>query len=122
MSTSHEEAAERIVLGLAFSWLLGMIARNSDEPRGYLEEQGEALSDMIQAVHIATDNPATEVAIRNHGAAFGQALVNAAYLFAGLTSPGGDRVGFRMNVPPLQEGPTLSPEDLARILRRPREP
>jgi len=116
------EISERMVLGLAFSLLLGAVARDTDAPAAYLDAEGRRLVDLIEAVHISVSNPADEIAIRQHGAAFARALVDVARMFAGLPTADGRGVALPVFAAGAGDADILSPDEFSRIAPRPPAP
>jgi len=113
------EIAERMVLGLAFSLLLGAVARDTDAPATYLDAEGRRLADLVEAVHLPVANPEDEVAIRQHGTAFARALVDVARMFAGLPTADGRGVSFPVFAAGAGDADILSPDEFSRIAPRP---
>jgi len=116
------EIAERMVLGLAFSYMMGVVAQNTDAPATYLDDEASRLVDLIEAVQIPVSNPADEVAIRQHGAAFARALVDVARMFAGLPTADGRGVSFPVFAAGAGDADILSPDEFSRIAPRPPTP
>jgi len=116
------EIAERMVLGLAFSYLLGVVAQNADAPATYLDDEARRLVDLVEAVHLPVANPQDEVAMRKHGVAFARALVDVARMFAGLPTADGRGVSFPVFAAGAGDADILSPDEFARIAPRPPKP
>jgi len=99
MSRDPGEVGERIVMGLALGLLFGRIATNSDEADEVLRSFRQDLTTLVEGAHIPRDDPADEVAIRNHMTKFAATIMRAAEFFH---DP--DRIGEGLTFPVTEGG------------------